>query len=74
MPQHRHHLQQLIDDAVNQGAKLLAGPGMHGRAPGAGGKVQQEEEVAAEGQFFPPTVLADVTEVSGSAMHARNNM
>jgi succinate-semialdehyde dehydrogenase / glutarate-semialdehyde dehydrogenase len=49
MPQHHLHLQRLVDDAVSKGATVLAG----GKA---------EEALASQGQFYPPTVLADVTE------------
>ena len=51
MPQHHQHLQRLVDDAVAKGAKILNG----GKPPAPG-------DVLSAGQFYPPTVLADVTE------------
>jgi hypothetical protein len=51
MPQHAQHLQRLVDDAVAKGAKLLNG----GKPPAVGNPL-------SAGQFYPPTVLADVTE------------
>jgi len=47
MPQDPARMQSLIDDAVKDGARVLAG----GALPPAG----------SVGQFYPPTVLADVT-------------
>ena len=52
MPQHRQHLQRLVDDAVAKGAKVLAG----GKSPAV------SSSALSTGQFYPPTVLADVTE------------
>eukprot|EP01043_Picozoa_sp_COSAG02_P107095 COSAG02_NODE_43102_length_378_cov_0.681004_1_plen_99_part_01 len=51
MPQHHQHLQRLVDDAVSKGATLLNG----GRPPAPG-------DALSAGQFYPPTVLADVSE------------
>ena len=51
MPQHHQHLQRLVDDAVAKGAKLLNG----GKPPAPG-------DALSAGQFYPPTVLADVSE------------
>lgn len=51
MPQHHSHLQRLVDDAVAKGAQILAG----GKPPASG-------DALSAGQFYPPTVLADVTE------------
>jgi acyl-CoA reductase-like NAD-dependent aldehyde dehydrogenase len=47
MPQAPAAYQKLVDDAVAKGAKVLAG----GELPKEG----------SQGQFYPPTVLADVT-------------
>mmetsp|Transcript_5084 Transcript_5084/g.12219 ORF Transcript_5084/g.12219 Transcript_5084/m.12219 type:complete len:651 (-) Transcript_5084:5-1957(-) len=44
-------LQRLVDDATSKGARLVAG----GFTPKPGSRL-------AQGQFYPPTVLADVTE------------
>ena len=51
MPQHAQHLQRLVDDALAKGAKLLHG-----------GKPPEVGHPLSGGQFYPPTVLVDVTE------------
>lgn len=50
MPQHHLHLQRLVDDAVSKGAKILAG----GQPPAPGNPL-------AAAQFYPPTIICDVT-------------
>ena len=50
LPQHRAQLQGLVDDAVQKGAKVLAG-----------GYVPAKSTRLGQGQFYPPTVLCDVT-------------
>uniref|UniRef100_A0A7S4NUP9 Aldehyde dehydrogenase n=1 Tax=Guillardia theta TaxID=55529 RepID=A0A7S4NUP9_GUITH len=51
LPSHLKHLQDLVDDAVKHGAKLVAG-----------GFIPKKPSRLAEGQFYPPTILSDVTE------------
>ena len=51
MPQHYLHLQRLVDDAVSKGATVRAG----GQPPARG-------DPLAAAQFYPPTILCDVTE------------
>jgi acyl-CoA reductase-like NAD-dependent aldehyde dehydrogenase len=51
MPRQAAFVQGLVDDAVAKGARLLLG----GKLPAGDGSA------AASGQFYPPTVLADVT-------------
>jgi len=51
MPAHHLHLQRLVDDALAKGARLLAG-----------GAPPPSDSPLASGQFYPPTILADVTE------------
>eukprot|EP00802_Teleaulax_amphioxeia_P007478 Tamp_07484.p1 GENE.Tamp_07484~~Tamp_07484.p1 ORF type:complete len:654 (-),score=134.46 Tamp_07484:393-2354(-) len=51
LPQHIKHLQELVNDAVSKGARLLAG----GFTPTGASRL-------GAAQFYPPTILADVDE------------
>jgi acyl-CoA reductase-like NAD-dependent aldehyde dehydrogenase len=50
-PRQLEHYQRLVDDAVQKGAKLLAG-----------GYIPDKKHDLAKGSFYPPTIIADVPE------------
>jgi acyl-CoA reductase-like NAD-dependent aldehyde dehydrogenase len=52
-PRQMLHYQRLVDDAVQQGARLLAG-----------GFIPPSDSPLANGCFYPPTILADIPETA----------
>eukprot|EP01034_Spumella_vulgaris_P022998 gene22998-29184_t len=50
-PNQMKHYQNLVDDAVKKGAKLLHG-----------GYIPSPDSPLAKGSFYPPTILADIPE------------
>lgn len=50
-PRQLQNYQNLVDDAVTKGAKILAG-----------GYIPKGNDILATGSFYPPTILADVPE------------
>ena len=57
---HTHRYQQLVDDAVSHGAKLLTGGYIYGSKADPDAKTAASKRKAS--CFYPPTILAGVSE------------